>query len=80
MRVNLQAESGEDKLPAGMSTAELFDAKASRAEAIRVLRAEAQDLHDEITRREHAEAAAKRNPDRSLDQGIDLRLDMPGGR
>jgi len=72
MRVNLQAEASEDKLPAGMSTAELFDAKASRAEAIRLLRAEEKDLHEEITRREHAEVTAKRNQDGTLDQGVKL--------
>jgi len=72
MRVNLQLapEHTADKLPEGMSDAELTDAHNSRAESIRQLRAEQLALHAEQTRREHLALTQRRNPDSSLDQRV----------
>ena len=61
-----------------METPALWAAWGKRREEVARLRSEMVSLHEEITRRELAEHQARINPDRSLDQGIDLRLDMPG--
>lgn len=73
MLVNLQAEGSADKLPEGMSTEEIREAQESRRILRQTLREEQLALHLELTRREHADAEARRNPNASLNQGVSLR-------
>lgn len=55
---------------AALSKQQLYDEMASRRQRIAELQAERLQFHQELTRREHAEAAEKSNPDQSLDQVV----------
>ncbi len=70
MKINLQAPESPDKAPGGMEMQELRDAHNSRRSARKALLAEELEIHEEITRREHAEAALRMNPNHSLDQVV----------
>jgi hypothetical protein len=55
---------------AALSTQQLYDEMAARRARAKEIRAENLELHQELTRREHAEAALKLNPDKSKDQVV----------
>ena len=57
---------------AELSLQQLMDEHAAARKAMEPHRARMATVHEEITRREHAEERGKMNPDVSLDQGVRL--------
>ena len=53
-----------------LPTHQIHDEMNARRARIKELQAERLELHTVLTAREHAEAAAKMNPDASLDQHV----------
>ena len=55
-----------------LTTQQLIEIHTMHGQTIRALQAKQSQLHEEITRREHAEWKARMHPDRSLDQEVKL--------